>query len=468
MRDWPPFVWLAVLFLVMTSQAASGETFYQGLPTGKGTILEDRDGRVYVAAFGEPGAGGGVVIRSGDADTWEVWQRGAIQGLQVAPDGGVWLALDGEIMRYPRQGGHGQVGRTLSFMPQGTPGPLLATRWGDIWCAGCAAVRRGDGMFETAPPSPSGWEVTPCCDDPFGNVWAIATNGQRQDLAVLNRQHPHGWRLVELAIEQTAGPWAGACTDDSGFIWVGLEQGALRVDPRSAKGHQVFASPVASKITAIARVAGRQVALGFADGSVRELTVAAEGEPQWHTVIEGRPGSVQGMLHDRGGRLWVLAGGKLQRSGALVAPWHQHWDEQPRMPAGNHDHIFARIGDRLYTAGGKTFYGWPAAEWVNLDHVWSYDIPEGTWRLEPPMLEPGKAYSGIAELEGELWLVGGLFRDKESRDGTRPTATVEIYDPVSRRYRLGPPLPGPAGQIVALSVWRALICHWRLRHRRRW
>ena len=40
------------------------------------------------------------------------------------------------------------------------------------------------------------------------------------------------------------------------------------------------------------------------------------------------------------------------------------------MPVGNHDHIFARIGDRLYTAGGKTFFGWPADEWVNLDHVW--------------------------------------------------------------------------------------------------
>lgn len=119
------------------------------------------------------------------------------------------------------------------------------------------------------------------------------------------------------------------------------------------------------------------------------------------------------------------------------------------MPVGNHDHVFARLGDRLYTAGGKTFHGWPADEWVNLDHVWSYHIPTGMWRLEPPMLEPGKAYSGIAALDGEIWLLGGLFRG--GRD-TVPTATVEIYDPRRRTFRLGPPLPRPSGQVVALTV----------------
>ena len=74
-------------------------------------------------------------------------------------------------------------------------------------------------------------------------------------------------------------------------------------------------------------------------------------------------------------------------------------DEQPKMPAGNHDHIFARIGDRLYTAGGKTFFGFPAAEWVNLDHVWSYHIPSGTWAR-------GAAYVGAGQ---------GVFRHRRSR-----------------------------------------------------
>ena len=285
------------------------------------------------------------------------------------------------------------------------------------------------------------------CDDPFGNVWAVAEDGQRRDIAVLTDQHPHGWQRLDLPANQLAGSWQGAATDDAGFVWVALEASVLRVDPRSSDPRS-FANPVDARITAIAR-GGGQIIVGFADGSLRELTVDADGPPAWRAIQAGGDGPVQALLHARSGSLWVLRAGQVQRLADIEMPWHEHWDEQPRMPAGNHDHIFARIGDRLYTAGGKTFFGWPASEWVNLDHVWSYHIPSGTWRVEPPMLEPGKAYSGIAALDDELWLLGGLFRDGGR---TRATETVEIFDPHTRRYRLGPPLPRKAGQVVALTV----------------
>ena len=192
--------------------------------------------------------------------------------------------------------------------------------------------------------------------------------------------------------------------------------------------------------------------MGFGDGSLRELVVTADDPPAWRDILPGPArGLVRAILHAGSGGLWVLRAGRVQRFADLQKPWHEHWEELPFMPAGNHDNIFARIGDRLYTAGGKTFFGWPANEWVNLDHVWSYHVPSGTWRVEAPMLEPGKAYSGIAVLEDELWLLGGLFRHGEG-DATRPTATVEIFDPATQRYRLGPPLPQKAGQVVALTA----------------
>ena len=415
------------------------------LPTGPGLLLEDRDGRVYVAVLGSEG----IVARntSDDAGSWETLGEGRVQGLQIAPDGEAWMALDDEVQRYPRQGGE-PVSRTSSFLLQGSPGPLLATRWGDVWCAGCGAMRRGDAMFEATPFSPPGWEITPVCDDPFGNVWAVAEDGQRRDIAVLTDRSPHGWQRLDLPANQLAGSWQGAATDDAGFVWVALEASILRVDPRSSGPHRSFANPVDARITAIAR-GGGQIIVGFADGSLRELTVDADGPPAWRLIQAGGDGPVQALLHARSGSLWVLRAGQVERLADIESPWHEHWDEQPRMPAGNHDHIFARIGDRLYTAGGKTFFGWPASEWVNLDHVWSYHIPSGTWRVEPPMLEPGKAYSGIAALDDELWLLGGLFRDG---GGTRATETVEIFDPHTRSYRLGPPLPRKAGQVVALTV----------------
>ena len=69
-------------------------------------------------------------------------------------------------------------------------------------------------MFEPAPSAPPGWEVTPVDDDPFGNVWAIAENGQRRDIAVLTNQRPHGWQRLDLPANQLAGSWQGAVTDD--------------------------------------------------------------------------------------------------------------------------------------------------------------------------------------------------------------------------------------------------------------
>ncbi len=430
--------------MTILAKLAAADTLYEGLPDGPGLLLEDRDGRVYVAVLGS----GGIVARnaSDDAGTWEVVGEGRVEGLQIAPNGDAWMALNDEVLRYPRRGSE-PVSRTPSFRPESSPGPLLATRWGDVWCAGCGAVRRGDAMFESAPLLPPGWEIAPVCDDPFGNVWAVAEDGPRRDLAVLSDLSPHGWQRLNLPGNQLAGSYQGAVTDDAGFVWVAFETAVLRVDPRSS-GHRSFASPVDARITAIAR-GGGQIIVGFANGSLRELTVEAHGPPAWRSIQTGGNGPVQALLHARSGSLWVLRAGQVQRLADLEMPWREHWDEQPRMPAGNHDHIFARIGDRLYTAGGKTFFGWPASEWVNLDHVWSYHIPSGTWRVEPPMLEPGKAYSGIAVLDDELWLLGGLFRDG---DRTRATATVEIFDPHTRSYRLGPPLPRKAGQVVALTV----------------
>lgn len=426
-------------------EISSKMTLFDGLPNCPGIILEDRDGLIYVAVIDDAE---GIIVRY-DGDTWETWQQGSVAGLTIAPNGDVWVSLNNEILQF-----HSNVvvNRAPSFRPEDKPGALLATRLGEVWCGGCAAFQHADATFSAAPLCPPDWSVAPCCDDSFGNLWAVASDDDRRDLAILNSEHPHTWRLIDLPPEVGDAPWCGVVVDDSGYIWIGTPKALIQVDPRSHTGYRRVPVPDDEVVTAIARVAGRQVVVGCDDGTVLELTMASDRSPSWETIATGSPGPVRALLHDRTGALWTLAGGQISRSDALRASWHQYWDEQPRMPAGNHDHIFARIGDRLYTAGGKTFYGWPADEWVNLDHVWSCSVDDGTWRVEPPMLEPGKAYSGIAALGNELWLLGGYFRDAEARAGTRPTDTVEIYNPDDRHFRPGPHLPRASGQIVALTV----------------
>jgi len=208
-------------------------------------------------------------------------------------------------------------------------------------------------------------------------------------------------------------------------------------------------------VTALGRRPNRQVLAGLADGTVWEL--AWEGSGQ--VLTEKMPlqpdvkAAVRAVYCDTHGATWVVAGGRIGRIAAPAGAWQRHWQEAGRLPAGNHDIIFAREGGRLYTAGGKTYFGFPATDWVNLDEIWQYEIDDHVWRLAPPMLRPGKAYSGIAALAGEIWLLGGYLR---AGSGTRAVADVEVYSPRSRHVRPGPALDLARGQVVALTLGKRL------------
>lgn len=437
--------WL--LLLIPTNSSSGDDLIYEGLPEGPVRFREDRQERIYLAVFGENGA----IVRADDGDA-QLWKRGSIDGFELTPDRNVWLVQDRRILRFGNDGDARPVDRTPSFRQDDEAGQLFASRWGDLWSAGGQAMRRQDTMFVANPLGPGpGWLVTPVADDPFGNCWAIAQHpgSQQRQLAVLSRERPNQWQLTGVH-EQSSARWMDVCSDDVGSVWLTTETSVVRVDPQSDEtGGTRIASPKGARITAITSVANRQIVVGFADGSIQELSVKSDSEPQWSSFAAAGNGPVRAMLHDRRGWLWVVRGDKLFRLESLRADWHDHWDEQPRLPAGNHDIAFARVEDRLYTAGGKTYFGWPASAWTNLDHIWSYDINAGIWNVEAPMLEPGKAYAGIAALGGEIWLLGGYFIDGSQTVGT---ATVEIYSPRSRSFRLGPPLDEPRGQIVALTL----------------
>ena len=65
--------------MVISAGLAAADT----LPAGPGLLLEDRDGRVYVAVLGS----GGIVARNApdDAGSWEVVAEGARPGPTDCP-----------------------------------------------------------------------------------------------------------------------------------------------------------------------------------------------------------------------------------------------------------------------------------------------------------------------------------------------------------------------------------------------
>lgn len=442
---------LALPALIAPVSLVAAEFVLPDLPTGEALLKQDGNGGIHVAFLGNEGTLHRV-DEAGDPAVSGPSLLTPLRSYDLAPDGGVWAVANGEVSRSPLDPGDDVVIRTRSFQPHSDPGRLFVSRSGDVWLSDARAMRRNDGLFH-----PTGFVegaenlLEPRCEDSFGNIWAarVDRRGRGVGLAVRTFADPFKWRELPLP-EGIAGEWKGLCADDVGHVWLATTAEAVQINPKMADGgFRRFESPVEARISSIARVANRQIVVGFSDGTVRELKTTPETDAEWELKERSRLGPVRAMLHARDGRLWVISGDKLLRSDALREPWHGRWIEQSPMPAGNHDNIFARIGDKLYTAGGKTFFGWPAAEWVNLDHVWSYDTRDGTWAVEPPMLEPGKAYSGIAALEDELWLIGGHFRVER---GLKATATVEIYDPETRRYRRGAEYPAARAQVVALTV----------------
>jgi hypothetical protein len=393
----------------------------------------------------------GLTLRIGELTASE-WKQGDIRGYDLSPQGDQWIWLNGRIQQSSPNSGGDLIDRTEPFELFRKTGRIFVTRLGDVWVSGARKMRRHDGMF-----MPSGFrpednpQIQPRCDDAFGNIWAalVDAQGRPTGLAVKTFADPSTWQPVSLP-SGLSDRWVGMWVDDVGFLWLATAQTLVQIDPRKdGETVIVYRPPPGQTITSVTGVANRQILVGFADGWIRELKAYPGKEPVMVDIRQMAGGPVRAMLEDVRGTLWSVIGKNLHRSQFLKQSWQRSWTEATRMPAGNHDNIFAAVGHKLYSAGGKTFFGYPASKWVNLDHLWSYDLRHSQWAMEPPMLEPGKAYSGIARLNEDVWIIGGYFRAEK---GTKATDTVEIYDPERRRYRFGPKYPAPRGQIIAFHI----------------
>ena len=437
--------------LLVVPHAAAAEKPIADIPAGPVRICQARSGQIMIAVTGRQG----VILTPGKGGT-RAWKRGNVGGLAVAPNGDIWITLKRRVLRYKR-------GRTdtpaenhsKSFRRSLNVGAPFVRRDGTVMVDGCRRMRLGNGQFTVAAKTAAGENVVATCDDSYGNLWGVVKRGKLHDIAVTNIRERQ-WRSLGLSLAATAPIQDGPCTDDVGGVWFVTTRQVVRIDPQKLnQDHQRFKNPSAADMTAVARVANEQVCVGFADGTIRVISKEGKKQESWTQLAKCGAGPVRVMLHGRRGFLWVVSGEKLFRLNQLRSKWQTVWDEQPRMPAGNHDHIFARVGDKLYTAGGKTYFGYPADQWLNLDHIWSYDIRQGSWQVELKMLEAGKSYSGIAALNGEIWLLGGYFRTQQP-PGIKATSTVEIFNPKSRKIRRGPSLKEPRGQVVGLTVDKRL------------
>ena len=196
------------------------------------------------------------------------------------------------------------------------------------------------------------------------------------------------------------------------------------------------------------------------------------------------------------GKVWVLGGwppGRLTSSLVQIFdPATGRWSLGPALPQPLHHTHAAAVGGKLYVMGGETdgaFTGRPGKEVAN---TWVHDPAVGGWVARAQM-PTARSAGGEAVLDGKIYVAGGreaggsafevydpvsdtweklpdlpsqrnhlamtAVNGKIIVAGGRTTpgftaerlAVVEIYDPKTRRWTKGAPLPAPRGGITGAA-----------------
>ncbi len=153
-----------------------------------------------------------------------------------------------------------------------------------------------------------------------------------------------------------------------------------------------------------------------------------------------------------GGRLYVHGGYRARRdlSSAskrlyVYSPAGDRWRRLPDARQERAAHVFAALGKRLYTVGGRSEDG-------ELRSMEVYDPTRRRWRAAPPLKGPPRDHMTGVAAGGYLYALAG--RDLAGPGNYR---TAERYDPRRRRWRLLPEMSKARGGIASAAVSRGRV-----------
>jgi N-acetylneuraminic acid mutarotase len=118
-----------------------------------------------------------------------------------------------------------------------------------------------------------------------------------------------------------------------------------------------------------------------------------------------------------------------------------------RLPHGNHDIFGCVVDGAFYVAGGLAARGYPAA-FTYFDGIYRYDPKPDSWSAVARM-SVARCYSGVAALDGHVWIAGGGVDVAGKR---APTDLVDIFDPKAGTVARGPSLTSRRSECVAAAV----------------
>ena len=196
------------------------------------------------------------------------------------------------------------------------------------------------------------------------------------------------------------------------------------------------------------------------------------------------------------GKIWVLGGyppGRLPSNLVQIYdPATSRWSLGPQLPQPIHHTHVAAVGGKIYLLGGEIEGASTGRPEKFVSNVWMHDPAVGGWVARSPM-PTARGGGGKAVIDGKIYVAGGrppggsAFEvydpaiDKWEKLPDLPTQrnhlamvalngkiivaggrtgpgamaervdAVEIYDPKSRRWTKGAPLPAPRGGITGAA-----------------
>jgi N-acetylneuraminic acid mutarotase len=147
-----------------------------------------------------------------------------------------------------------------------------------------------------------------------------------------------------------------------------------------------------------------------------------------------------------GGKVWVLGGyppGRLPSSLVQIYdPATGRWTLGPRLPEPLHHMMVAAVDGKLYVIGGERDGASTGRPEVYLDTVWMHDPAIGGWVERAPMPTP-RSGGGKAVIDGKIYVAGG-----------RPPggSAFEVYDPAADRWERLPDLPTQRNHLAMVAL----------------
>jgi N-acetylneuraminic acid mutarotase len=110
------------------------------------------------------------------------------------------------------------------------------------------------------------------------------------------------------------------------------------------------------------------------------------------------------------------------------------WLRETSMPGPKASFQLLALNDRLYAVGGED----------GLDGVFVFDPQTRLWDILPAPAEVSRRGAAAVVLDGRIYLIGGV-------DNGTTTGRVDIFDPATGNWTIGPALPAPrAGHAAAV------------------